>query len=170
MPTCNLAETTHNKWLQQFVKKMICLYEATVDDSLHTFMQIANYRSWLKGGSLGNGQDQASLKLKVVAHTGNPKLLAKAMGSYPGAKDLNTRNCALEGFELFGSTKRKLDLPLGSKYDSHCLEKMNYSIPHLNTRSARACIDESFKHDENVVSYTTTVLESECHESQWYIS
>jgi hypothetical protein len=49
------------------------------------------------------------LKLKAAAHAGDPKLLAEAMRSYPGAEDLNTRNCSLEGFELFGSTKRKLD-------------------------------------------------------------
>ena len=102
-----------------------------MDDMIRPFMQIVNYRSWLKGGSSGKGPNQASLKLKVAAHTGDPKLLVVAMRSYPGAEDLNTRNCALKGSELFGSTKRKLDLPLGSEYDSHHLDKVNYSIPHL---------------------------------------
>ena len=49
MPTCNLVEIVHNKWLQQSGNKMTCLYEATVDDMIHAFMQIANYRAWLKG-------------------------------------------------------------------------------------------------------------------------
>jgi hypothetical protein len=137
---------------------------------IRTFMQIANYLSWLKGGSSRKGPDQTSLKLKAAAHISDPKLLAEAMRSYPGAEDLNTRNCALEGFELFGSTKRKLNLPPGSEYDSHRPDKVKYSIAHLNTRSTRARIDDSFKHDENMVSHTTNVLESECPESQWHIS
>ena len=170
MPTCNLAETIHNKWLQQFGNKMSCLYEATVDDMIRAFVHIANYWSWLKGGSSGKGPDQPSLKLKAAAHIGDPKLLAEAMRSYHGAKGLNTRDCALEGSELFGSTNRKLDLPPGSECDFHRPDKVNYSIPHPNTRSKRARIEESFKHDENVVFHTTNVLESNCSESEWHIS
>jgi hypothetical protein len=118
MPTCNLAETMHNKWLQQSGNKMTCLYQATVDDLICAFMQIANYRSWLRGGSTGKGLDSASLKLKAVARCGDPKLLADAMKSYLGAEDLNRRDCALEGSELFGSTKQKLDLPPGADVDT----------------------------------------------------
>ena len=110
------------------------------------------------------------MKLKVAAHTGDPKLLVEAMRLYPRQEDLHTRNCAMEGSELFGSMKRKVDLLPGSEYDSHHPNKVNHSIPHPNTRSTRACIHESFKHDENVVSHTNTMLESKCHESQWYIS
>jgi hypothetical protein len=40
---------------------MICLYEATVDDIIRAFMQIAKYRTWLKRGSDGKGFDSASL-------------------------------------------------------------------------------------------------------------
>ena len=93
------------------------------------------------------------------------------MRSYLGAEDLNIRDCALEGFELFGSTKRKLDLPPpGSEYDSHRPDKVNYSIPHPNKRPTKARIDTSFEHDENVVSYTTNVLGTDCPKSKWYIS
>jgi hypothetical protein len=66
MPTYNLAETVHNKWLQQFGNKMTCMYEVTVDDLICAFMQIANYKLWLRGGSTGKGHDFASLKLKVT--------------------------------------------------------------------------------------------------------
>ena len=132
MPTCNLAETVHNKWLQQSGNKMTCLYEATVDDLIRAFMQIANYRSWLKGGSTGKGPDSASLKLKVVAMCGDPKLQADAMKSFPGLEGLNTMDCILEGSELFRSTKRKLDLPPGLDCDSHRPDKVNYSIPRPN--------------------------------------
>lgn len=85
---------------------MTCLYEATVDDIIQEFMQIINYRLWLKGSSTRKGLDQASLKLKAATHIGDPKFLAKAMRSYP--KDLNRRNCALEGYELLDQPKTKL--------------------------------------------------------------
>ena len=96
-----------------------------------------------------------SLKLKVVAMCGDPKLLADVIKSYPGVEDLNTRDCALEGFELFGSTKRKPDLPLGVNCTSHRSNKVNYLIPHLNTRVRRACIKESLSSAEHGVSHTT---------------
>ena len=57
----------------------------------------------------------------------NPKLFAEKMRLYLGANYLNTWNCALEEFELFGSTKRILDLPHGSKFDSRWLDKVNHS-------------------------------------------
>ena len=97
--------------------KMTCLYEVTVDDLIRVFMQITNYRLWLRDGSTGKGIDSMSLKLKVAARCGDLKLLADAMKSYLGAEDLNTRDCALKGSELFGSTTRKLDLPSGVNCD-----------------------------------------------------
>ncbi len=84
---------------------MTCMYEATVDDLIRAFMQIANYRSWLRGSSTGKGPDSASLKLKAAARCGDPKLLADVMKSYPGLEALNTRDCTLEGSELFRFTK-----------------------------------------------------------------
>ena len=71
------------------------------------------------------------MKLKAIAHTGDPKLLAEAIRSYARVKDLNTKTYALKGSEMFGSTKRKLNLPPGSKYDSHCPDKVTYFIPAL---------------------------------------
>ena len=53
MPTCSLVEKVHNKWLQQSGNKITCMYEATMDDLIQALMQIANYRSWLKGNSIG---------------------------------------------------------------------------------------------------------------------
>ena len=84
MPTCYLAETVHNEWLQQSGNKMICLYEATVDDMFRAFMQIANYSAWSKRGSNGKGSDSVSLKLKATAMYRDPKMLVDAMKSYPG--------------------------------------------------------------------------------------
>jgi hypothetical protein len=142
IPTCNLAETVHNKWLQQSGNKMIFLYEAIVDDMICAFMQIAYYRTWLKRGSNGKGSDLASLKLKTVARCGDPKMLADAMKSYPRAEYVSIRDCALEGSELFNSTKHKLNLPPGADCDSHRPNKVNYSISHPHTPATCQRIEE----------------------------
>jgi hypothetical protein len=93
-PTCNLVETVHNKWLQRSGKNMTCLYEATVDDMIRAFMQIA---TWLKGGYDGKNIDSTSFKFKTAAKCRDPKMLVDAMKSYPWTEDVNTRDCTLEG-------------------------------------------------------------------------
>ena len=170
MPTCNLVETVDNKWIQQSGNKMTCLYETTVDNMIYTFIQMANYRAWLKGGSHGKGLDSASLKLKAAAKFGDPKFLADAMKSFPGAEDVHTGDCALEGSELLGSSKRKLNMPLGGDCDSHRFDKVNFSIPRPNTRATRQRIEESLNSAEHGVTHTTSVLETDCLASNWHIA
>ena len=138
IPTCNLVETVHNKWFQQSGNKMICLYETTVDDLIHAFMQIANHILWLRDGSTSKWYYFVSLKLKVVAKCGDPKLLVDAMKSYPRLEDLNIKDCALEGLELFGSTKHKRLICHNVDCDSHQPDKVNYLIHHPNTKVRRA--------------------------------
>ena len=65
---------------------------------------------------------------------------------------------------------RKLDLPLRYEYGFYHPYKVNYSIPRNSTRSTGACIEKSLTHDENVVSHTTDVLESECLEYHQHFS
>ena len=140
---------------------MICLYEVTVDDKIRTFMQITNYRIWLKGGSDGKGLDLAFLKLKAVAMCRDPKILVDAMKAYPWAEDINTRDCVLEGPELFGSTKRKLNLPTGADCDSHRPDKVNYFIPHPNIRATRQRIEKLLSYAIYGAVHTTSVLETD---------
>ena len=45
---------------------------------------------------------------------------------------LNTRVPHLEGETIFGSAKRKLDLPPGDDSDSHRHDRVNYSISNLD--------------------------------------
>jgi hypothetical protein len=92
------------------------------------------------------------------------------MKSYPGLEDLNTRDCALEGSELFGTTKRKFDLPPGVNCDSHRPDKVNYSIHRPNARIRRACIEESLVSAEHGVAHTTSMLETDCSSSHWHIA
>ena len=68
-----------------------------------------------------------------------------------GAKDVNTRVCALEGSELFGSTKQKLDFSFGVDCDSHWSDKVNYSIACLNGCGEKTCIEESLNYAKHGV-------------------
>ena len=100
----------------------------------------------------------------------DPKLLADVMKSCPGLEDLNSRDCALEGSELFGSTKQKFDLLPGVDCASHRPDKVNYSIPCLNTRVRRACIKESLVSTEHCMAHTSSMLETDCSSSHWHIA
>ena len=120
-------------------------------------MHISNYISWLRGRSTSKGFDCVSLKLKAAPICGDPKLLADAMKSYPRVKDRNTRDCALEGYELFKPTKQKFNLPPGVDCDSHLPNKVKYSMLRPNTRVKRASIEESLNPIEHDVAHTTSV-------------
>ena len=170
MPSCNLAETVHSKWDHQAGKDVTCLYQATVLDLIRAFSQTTAYRAWLKGGRSGKGPDKAQLCLRTAQRLGDPKMIAKAVSSYPDVHDLLTRPKGLEGAESFGSTKRKLDMPPGSSQDSHRYDKVNYSIPQMSTRSTRARIQESLSDPGTGVQHTTSVLETNCNESMWHIA
>ena len=98
-------------------------------------------------------------------------MLANVMKSYPGAADANTKDCALEGSELFGSTKRKLNLPPCVDCDSHRPDKVNYCIHRPNTRATRQRIEKPLNFAEHGVAHTTSVLEIDClvYESDKFI-
>jgi hypothetical protein len=91
------------------------------------------------------------------------------MKSFLRAKDLNTRSYALEGSEIFGSSKRKLDLP-SRLFDSHRLKKVNYSIPHSITRSTKAFIEDFLKPVGHGIAHITYVYKTDCNLFQWYIA
>ena len=141
-----------------------------MDDMIRVFWHIVNNRAWLKVRLDSKGPDFASLKFKVVARCGNPKMLADAMKSYSRAEGANTRDCALERSELFGSTKQKFNLPPGADYDSHGPDKVNYSILCPNTRATRQRTKESLTFVEHDVVHTTFVLETECFVLNWHIA
>ena len=142
MPLCNLAETVHNKWLQQSGNRGNDLYIATVDDLVRAFMQMVRYYQFLKGENTGTGPGKEELLLRVAQRsthrTSNPKVLANAISNIQGVQDFVTREPHLEGEEVFGSQKRKADMPLGCEHDSHRPDKVNFSCPRVRTRSAVA--------------------------------
>ena len=166
MPSCNLAETVHNKWLQQLGNQMTCLYKATVDDLIRAFMQTTNYRMYLKGSRSEKGPDKVELRLQVAQKSGDVEMNVKVLSSFPGAEDLITKPRGLVGTEIFGSSKRKLDLSLGSHSDSHRQDKVNFSIPRMSTRSTKARIEEALSDPVHAVQHTTCVLETDCDTSK----
>ena len=76
MPSCNLAESIHNKWLQASGNKGGNLYVAMVDDYVQVFLQVVAYYTFLKGGIGGDGPNKEELKLRGAQRraqrTGDP--------------------------------------------------------------------------------------------------
>ena len=142
MPSCNLTKTVHNKWLQQSGNRGNDLYVAIVDDLVRAFMQMVRYYQFLKGKNAGTGPGKEELLLRVAQRsthcTGNPKVLADAISNIRGVQDFVTREPYLKGEEVFGSQKWKADMPLGCEHDSHRPNKVNFSRPHVRTRSSVA--------------------------------
>ena len=147
------------------------------------------------------GPWKEELLLRVAqrsAHgTGNPKVLADAISNIRGVQDFVTREPHLEGEEVFGSQKRKADMPLGYKHNSHRLDKVNFSRPRVRTRSsvaststpAAAAIEEgipfrpgmddmetlpSEEHEERPQNHhpmhVTGIYETDCDEREWHMS
>jgi hypothetical protein len=57
------------------------------------------------------------------------------MAKMPRAKEFCTWEPHFESEEVFGSQKRKADIPLGSKHESHRPDRLNFSCPQVSTRS-----------------------------------
>jgi hypothetical protein len=142
MPSCNLAESMHHKWNQQSGNRGNDLYIATVDDFIRALMQVVRYYQYMKGDRAGTGPGKDELQLRAAQRTaertGDPKVLNIAMAKLPGAELFCTRAPHMAGEEVFGSQKRKADVPLGFEGESHWPDKVNFSRPRIATRSSRA--------------------------------
>ena len=68
VPTCNLSEIVHNKWLQTFGEKMIDMYHATIDDFTRAALQSLFYFNYLCGGLVGIGPSKTE-HLKKMEET-----------------------------------------------------------------------------------------------------
>jgi len=96
-------------------------------------MQMINYQAYLKGNKLKLGPSKEEPKLGGTRSSGDPKKIAEVLNVLPEAIDVVICVPHLEGKEVFGSSKRKLDLPIDSDGDSHRLEKVNFSQPQVMT-------------------------------------
>jgi hypothetical protein len=127
---------------------------------------MTNYRAYLKGKSSGTGPSKKELKLRAARHSGDPKKIAEALSQLLGVEVATTRIPHLEGKEIFGSTKRKLDLRPGDDGDSHRLDKVNFSQPQVQTRSKTAHTEFAGASvagaDKDELLHVTKVQESDC--------
>jgi hypothetical protein len=139
MPSCNLAKSMHHKWNQQSGNRGSDLYIATVNDFIQALMQVVQYYQYLKGNRAGTGPGKEELQLRaaqrIAERTGDPKV---AMAKLPGAEFFCTCAPHMAGEEVFGSQKRKADVPLGFESKSHRPYKINFFRPRIATRSSRA--------------------------------
>jgi hypothetical protein len=170
IPTCNLAKTSHNKWLQQIGNKITCLYKAKMDSMICAFMQIANYWTWLTGGSNGNGLDLVSLEVKVVTMSGHPKMLVNAMKFYLRQKKLTTKTVHWRVQVVWVHQTKIPTLPPGVNYNSHQPNKVNHSILRPNTQATCQHIEKPLSYAKRGVDHTTFVLEIVFLTLKWHIA
>jgi hypothetical protein len=78
---------------------------------------------------LGTTLSKQELKLRVARRSGDPKKIVEALSQLLGVEVATTWIPHVKGEEIFGSTKRKLDLPLGDDDNSHGPNKINFSQP-----------------------------------------
>jgi hypothetical protein len=87
MPSCNLTETVHNKWLQQSSNQGNDLYAATVDDFVRVLIQVSRYYQYLKNKHAGTSPRKEELMLRVAQcsaqQSRNPKTLNVATAKMP---------------------------------------------------------------------------------------
>ena len=136
MPTCNLSKTVHNKWLQASRNRMVDLYSSTVDDYSRVALQSVGYYLFLKGGWIGTRPSASVLKLRLASRSRNPSRVVKLVDEISGDIGLITQLPNLEGERVFGSAKRKLDLPTGDDSDSYRDDRVNFSVPKLSKRAS----------------------------------
>ena len=170
---CNRT-TVHNKWLQMSGKRANNLFDATCDDSIRAWMQMTNYRAYLRGHASGSGPSKGELKLRAARRSGCPKKIAEALNSLLEAHGMGSHVPHLEGEEIFGSTKRRLDVPIGDAGDSHRPDKVNFSQPRVRTRSTKG-VEESVegtgqRTQGDIPHHVTRAFESDCDTSKWHIA
>jgi hypothetical protein len=60
------------------------------------------------------------------------------MAKMLGAEEFCSQEPHFEGEKVFGSRKRKADIPLGSEYESYRPDRFNFSCLQVRTRSTGA--------------------------------
>lgn len=196
MPSCNLAESIHNRWKQHCGDRGNDLYVAVVDVFVRAFMQCVGYFQLLKEKRPRKGPSKEELKLRraqrSAAKTRNPKVLHKAILNLPRADEWCTRNPHLKGEEVCVSLKQKPDVAFRDERESHRPDKISVSRPRVQTRAARresnypptvAIADSptSSKEDQAdlhphqsplpvVYHHVTSIEKTACNSSEWHIA
>jgi hypothetical protein len=98
------------------------LYIVAVDDFVWVLMQVVRYYQYLKDDSDTNsGKEELLLRVvqRSVEQIGDLKVLNVTMAKLLGTDLFCTREPHLAREEIFGSQKRKADVPLGFKSESY---------------------------------------------------
>jgi len=174
MSSYNLSKAVHNKWLQMSGNRGNKLFDATCNDKIRAWMQMINYRAYLKGHASESGPSKGELKLRAAQRNKDPKKIAEALNTLSGSKGVESRIPHLEGEEIFGSTKRKLDVLIGYSGDSHRPDKVNFSQPHVRTRSTVAYVQslegKGKQPEVNTPPHVIVAFESDCDTRKWHIA
>jgi hypothetical protein len=93
----------------------ICLLVATSNNYMQAFRWSSLYYAFLQGGAYGTSPNKNELHLQY----GNPIEITITIAKYTSSSSLFARTSHLEGEKVSRSTKRKVDLPLGSEVDSY---------------------------------------------------
>jgi hypothetical protein len=127
----------------------------------------------------------------IAERTEDPKVLNVAMTKLPGVELFCTREPDLVGEKVFGSQKRKANIPLGVEGESHRPDNKHFSRPRIATRSNRTnhpsyslpnVVEElSPELQENQarnnlgstvdigrLGYVTGIHETACKETEWH--
>ena len=190
MPSCNLAETVHNKWLQASGNKGGDSYIAVVDDYIRACLQVVAYYQYLKGGVENMGPSREELKLRsaqhCAQHIGDRGVIQSSLLGMPGADEFCTRDLHHERAEIFGSQNLKPNTSIGADEDSHRLDTVNFSWPHppkwvirSHASSLPTIVEgvEGFAEQVHAllpsgtnICHVTAVEESNVNERTWHIA
>jgi hypothetical protein len=88
--------------------------------------------SFQAGWSSRPRPDKSELFLRITTQFGDLKELANVVLKYSPSSDYTIRITHMEGEEIFGSYKWKVNLAPGSKGDSHRHNYVNFSHPCVN--------------------------------------
>jgi len=89
MSSCNLAETIHNKWLQQSRNLGNDLYVATIDDFVRAFLKMIKYYQYLKGSQAGTGPSKEELNRDRWRELGMQSLSVKQFQIFQECKNMS---------------------------------------------------------------------------------
>jgi hypothetical protein len=87
----------------------------------------ASYRVYLNGGRCREGHARDELKLRQTSQSSDPSQMANDITKYTNGSSFITRISHLEGQEVFGSTKWKVNIAPESEGDSHKHDCVNFS-------------------------------------------
>ena len=117
---------------------MMDVYHATVDDLARAALQSLFYFNYLRGGPSGTGPSKNELQLRHTFRIGNLNCIVKLLDRVVVEARINIQVPHLDAEMLFGTVKRRLDLPPGDDNDSHRHNRVNFSIPMLGKGTSTA--------------------------------